>query len=461
MSTVLRGVTVVDPRSGTATGNRDVKLEGRRIAAVAESGTLAADEVVDASGQYVIPGFVDMHAHAYESAKPAGALALMLSYGITGFRQMSGNKRMLAGVSAPVDSPAMLARPGDLMTPLNSGSPERAIAAIREQHELGADFIKVGMMSAAVFYPAQAEAKRLGIPILGHLPNGVDVPLAVGEGMRSVEHLGPMAGLLACCTTTAVGAEEATAPDIKIPPLLVPVMKPVFARVLPKLVVNPVNVLKPAQVDALGRVIAAYDDDAAADLAQLLRDTGTWQVPTLVRGRAMQLCDDPEYPKDPDLRYVDRSALKLWGKAAAKFSRFSDGQHEIFQHFQSVLLRLTKQLVDAGVPMLTGSDACGAAWVVPGASLHREFDLLAEAGVDAPRILQMATSDAADFLGMTDSLGSVEDGKDADLVLLDANPLASVQNLHAIAGVVRGGRFYDSTAVTDLRERVAADRSAW
>jgi imidazolonepropionase-like amidohydrolase len=79
---------------------------------------------------------------------------------------------------------------------------------------------------------------------------------------------------------------------------------------------------------------------------------------------------------------------------------------------------------------------------VPGYSLHQEFDELARAGLSPLRVLQTVTLDAAEFLGRTSTLGTVEPGKQADLVLLDRNPVERVQNLHGVAGVVRAGRFH-------------------
>jgi hypothetical protein len=76
-------------------------------------------------------------------------------------------------------------------------------AAGRAQRDLGADFIKAALVTSEVFYAAQQECRRLGIPILGHLPNGIDVARASGEGVRSVEHLGPGVSLLACCSAEA------------------------------------------------------------------------------------------------------------------------------------------------------------------------------------------------------------------------------------------------------------------
>jgi imidazolonepropionase-like amidohydrolase len=107
-----------------------------------------------------------------------------------------------------------------------------------------------------------------------------------------------------------------------------------------------------------------------------------------------------------------------------------------------------------------GSDSGGAAWEVPGLALHQEFDELARAGLSPLRVLQMTTWNAAEFMNATDVMGSVAAGKHADLVLLEANPVESVDHLRRICGVVRGGRYLGPADLDALKKKVAATRSA-
>ena len=465
---VIRGVAVVNTRDGSLELNQDVHLAGERILSVQPSTGQTpppAVQVVQAAGQYLVPGFADMHAHPLGANDPSGRFGLMLAYGVTGFRQMSGSARMLAargaGTLMPAGAPRLLGLPGQVLTPLNAGAPDSAVARVREQRDLGADFIKAALVTSEAFYAAQAEAGRLGIPILGHLPSGIDVARASGDGMRSIEHLGPGAGLLACCSTDqeAVDREVAALPAPKMPPAWLPIPEPLFDRVIRTIVVNPLNRSQPGDVAILARAAATFAEDAAAALAQRFVRDGTWQVPTLIRSRTMHLCDDPAFRDDPDLRYVAPPTLRTWTKAADKFARFPASSRETFRAAYATLLALIKVLDEAGVRMLAGSDSGGAAWELPGIALHQEFDELARAGLTPLRVLQMTTSDAADFLGAADVMGSVAPGQHADLVLLGANPVESVDHLHRISGVVRGGRYYPKAELDALREKAAAGRS--
>jgi len=474
---LIRGVTVVDPRDGSRQARQDVRVAGDTIVSVTPAGAdadvpadvPAAMQVVDAAGQYLVPGFNDMHAHPLGAGDPSGGLDLMLAHGVTGFRQMSGSGQLLqdraAGRLMPAGAPRLLAMPGTVLTPFNAGSAAAVAATVRAQHDLGADFIKAALVTSEVFYAAQQECRRLGLPILGHLPNGIDVARASGEGVRSVEHLGPGVSLLACCSAEpqAVRDEVAAQPPPRmprLPPVLMAFLEPVAARMIGKLVINPLNRSGPADVGILQHAASTFDPKAAAALAAHLVGDGTWQVPTLIRLKTMHRCDDPAFRREPALRYIAPPTLDGWSKAARKFAGFPAAARQTFRDAYDVMRNLTAVLDEAGVPMLAGSDSGGAAWEVPGLALHQEFDELARAGRSPLRVLQMTTWNAAEFLNATDVMGTVTAGKHADLVLLEADPVEAVDHLHRIRGVIRGGRYLGPADLDALKDKVAATRSA-
>ncbi len=459
---LLTAATVVDPRDGGLRENTDVLIEDGRILDV-RPGIEADAPCVDAAGTYVVPGYNDMHAHPLGTADPATTLELMLVHGITGFRQMGGSidllRRRAAGkLGFPEASPALLATPGPLLTPANASTVDAAVAAIREQHAEGADFVKAGLVTRDVFFDAQAEARRLGLPIVGHLPAGIDVEKASRLGMKSIEHLGPGVALFACCSSDHDHIRETAAaggPQLKLPPFKIPFLDKIMDRVLRKLVINPLNHSKPADIANLSHAVGTFDRDRAHVLAERFAADGTWQVPTLIRIKTQELCDSPEFAEDPDLGYITPSTRKAWRAAAATFAGFPADARATFTEAYERQLDLTKLFVDAGVKMLAGTDSSGAAWVVPGAALHREFAEFARAGLTPLRILQLTTTLPAEFLGTTDTMGTVEPGKNADLVLLADNPLTDVKHLGHIAGVVRAGKHYPAADLAARKEKLA------
>jgi hypothetical protein len=123
-------------------------------------------------------------------------LARMLADGVTGFRQMTGSPEFLKerrDGTLPIgkDAPALLAMPGSILTPFNARSPDTVTEEIREQKNQGADFIKVGLVSPDVFFAAIAEGKRVGLPVLGHLQEGVDAAQASRAGFGRSSTLVP------------------------------------------------------------------------------------------------------------------------------------------------------------------------------------------------------------------------------------------------------------------------------
>ncbi|HEY5319388.1 MAG TPA: amidohydrolase family protein [Galbitalea sp.] len=465
VSLVLGGVTVVDTRDGSLSANRDVHIENGKITAIKPTAK-DAEGRLDLSGKFVVPGFVDMHSHALVSKSPEGTLALMLANGITGFRQMNGSAKQLAQRAAgqlnlPADSPALVALTGDLLMPGNAGSPEAAVEAVRAGAGAGSDFIKIVAVSPAAFAAAQVEARRLGIRIGGHLPAAVDPRVVSDEGLWSIEHMGPGVVLLVACSTDedAIRARLAGVPEIKIPSIKLPFMDQIVGTIIRRLVVNPVRKQSPFDAEQIQHAIDTFDEAKARELAATLAADDTWHVPTLVRQLTTEIADLPQFRTDPNLRYMAKPAVRFWNKATDEFEKLPPEMRETFHREYALQLRLVKIFDEAGVKLAAGTDATGAAWVIPGVSLHQEFDELAKAGLSPLRILQMATLNAAQMLEQTATMGTVGAGKLADLVVLDADPNVSVESLHGVVGVVRAGRYYSSSQLESLKKSVASARS--
>jgi imidazolonepropionase-like amidohydrolase len=123
--------------------------------------------------------------------------------------------------------------------------------------------------------------------------------------------------------------------------------------------------------------------------------------------------------------------------------------------FYTLQKKVTKLMKQNGVKMLAGSDL-GGIWVIPGISPHQEFRELAAAGLTPLEVLQMKTLNGAQFLGREAAMGTVDIGRNADLVLLDANPIEDVANLNKIAAVVLNGKYLSEVALDKLKSDVAA-----
>ena len=455
--TVIDHVNVVDVRNGTIARNRAVLIVGERIARIGAAGSLGRNaRRIDGHGGYLVPGFNDMHAHNLNTASPETSLPLMLANGVTGFRQMAGAPALLARRASgqpllPAESPALLAMPGTLLAGPAFADPAAVRAEVDRQKTQGADFIKVVDLPARAFIAAADEAHAQGLPYSGHLPPTVDAREAVRHHMRSIEHLGPTISLLLSCSTDEVAARAILS---KVPPGA-GVDFDMEPGKLQRMLANPALLTPPQAFKLIQRVVATYDEAKCRAFARDLKVGGTWVVPTLTRLEAMNLGNAPALRDNPQLRFVPPASRALWADVGQTFeAKLTAEQKATLASLFARQLQMARLFDAEGVPMLTGTDF-GGQWIVPGFSLHHEFDLLAQAGLKPLRILQMTTIDPARYLHREREAGTVSPGKAADLVLLAADPTRSVAALHRVLAVVRAGRVYDRAALDGIEARQA------
>ena len=462
----LDGVIIVDTHDGRLTPGMSILVDRGRIVSITPTSEVSSDpsvKSIDATGRFAIPGFNNMHMHVIDQADSSSVFARMLADGVTGFRQMTGSPEFLKerrDGTLPIgkDAPALLAMPGSILTPFNARSVETVTKEIREQKKQGADFIKVGLVSPDVFFAAIAEGKRVGLPVLGHLQEGVDAGRASRAGFRSIEHLGPGDSIWIACSTDAAVllADAAQHPTVKTPPVTLPAfVQGMLMKHLQTRLINPAAFEDATYSARLKRAFDNYSELNCRALASVFAANETWNVPTLVRIRTQELADSEEYLNDPAMPYIPRASLKAWRQVTNKFHNLPAAMRSVDREEYQRQLTLTKLFDDAGVPMMVGTDGGGQA---PGQSIHQEFDELAKAGLSPLKILQMTTLNPAEFLGRTATMGSIDIGKNADIVLLDGNPVESVRNMHTISGLVRAGFYYSHVDLESLRSRAKEAR---
>jgi imidazolonepropionase-like amidohydrolase len=418
---VLTNVTVIDVAAGQARPGMTVVMREGRIAQVGTASKASVPEnarVVDARGKFLIPGLWDMHVHWWHTEQ----LTLALAHGVTGVRVMWGGPRhherqkqtaagTLLGPRQVIGSPIMDGPDPVWKGSVGVGTAEEARAAVRQAKEDGAEFIKVySRLPLEAFLAIAEESGKLGIPFAGHIPSRIPAAVAVDAGQRSVEHMDYM-----LFATSSRQAELLNVPFASLPPADRNLM--------------------------LHRAMQSYDAQKAAALFAHMRSKGTWQCPTLTAPRWRALRDDPVFTGDARLKYVRPWLRRSWAEAeplrewtAESFAR----QKEIF----AGTLRLAKAMHEAGVGLLAGTDI-GNPYLYPGSSLHDEMQLFVQAGLSPADALRTATLNPARYLEREADFGTVAEGKIADLVLLDADPLQDIGNTRGIAAVIFNGRYFD------------------
>jgi len=433
---------VIDVESGRTLRDQTVVVRGSRIESVGPAARVAVPtgaRVVDGRGKFVIPGMWDMHVHAAFPQFEGLFMPLLAVNGITGAREMFSRIDWVESTRARIGR-------GELVGPrivgsghIIDGSPPMlggtvvARDAAEGRHAVdslaaaGADFIKVySRLTPDAFAGIADEAKRRGIPFAGHVPSLVTVDEASAAGMASIEH---MTGVVNACSP----------------------LPPAQAGLVAEAVAQKgweASYAVSQSLDSL--VYARYDPAVCRALARRLAQRGTVVVPTLVTLHAASFLDDTTFAHDPRLRYTPRGMSTGWSPLTNPRLRTVSAADWANSHRQyNRLLEAARVLHENGVRFMAGTDLI-TPYTFAGFSLHEELERLVGIGFTPLQALQSATIEPARFLKMTDSLGTVARGKVADLVVLDADPLADIRNVGGIHAVVLNGRLIDAAE----RERI-------
>ena len=420
---IIHDVTVIDATGAPANPHQTVIVRDGRIEAIDSSGGgfggMLPGTHVDGTGKFLIPGLWDMHVHmVFGDWFPGGkevTLPLFIANGITGVRDMGGELEVLQQWRKEISAGTLIGPRIVMSGPMLDGpkprfpssiaikTPEDGRRAVDDLKRRGADFIKLQSLipREAVFAIAD-EAKHQGIPFVGHVPDSVRASEASNAGQKSFEHL--------------IGIFEGSSP-----------LEDEF--------------IKGTKTEK--QFLATHDLKRAETLFALLAKNRTWQCPTLVWERGGNLIDQTDFAHDTRTKYVPA----YWKDVTWK--RFTD---EVEHDFNTDDLATRKAFVEkelevvnamhrAGIPFLAGTDTPPGVYIFPGFSLHEELQRFVAAGLTPMEALQTATLNPAKFLGLEDRLGTIEIGKLADLLMLDANPLEDMRNTQKIEAVIVNGRY--------------------
>lgn len=435
---IIHDVTVIDATGARAQAHRTVIVRDGTIEEIGSSagamGAKLAGTHVDGSGKFLIPGLWDMHVHmVFGDWFPQGkevTLPLLIANGITGVRDMGGELEVLQQWRKEIAAGTLIGPRMVISGPMLDGpqprfpssiaikTPADGRRAVDDLKRRGADFIKLQSLIPrdAVFAIAD-EARKQGISFVGHVPDSVRASEASNAGQKSFEHL--------------IGIFEGSSP-----------LEDQF--------------IKGTKTES--QFLSTYDPKRAAVLFALLAKNHTWQCPTLVWERGGNLIDQTDFASDTRATYVPA----YWKNVTWK--RFTE---QIMHDFNIDDLATRKRFVEkelevvnamhrAGVSFLAGTDTPPGVYIFPGFSLHEELQRFVAAGFTPMEALQTATLNPAKFLGMENRLGTVEKGKLADLVLLDANPLDDIRNTQKIAGVIANGRYFSRVDLDKMLAGVEA-----
>jgi hypothetical protein len=453
----INDVTVIDA-TGAPRSQTTVVIEGNRIAEIRPADAAQLPEgarVVDGAGRFLIPGLWDAHAHTFVFPwHPDHQLPLFIANGVTGIRDMGGafpisaideidagfpmsavdairaaiasgervGPRIVVGVM--VDGPTPVWPVALAVSTAQEGL--QAVAAIADAR---ADFVKPYTLLPREAYLAIAEsADERGLPFAGHVPIAVTAGEACNAGQRSIEHYTD--SMLPYCSTD----EDEILVELRA------------AAAGP----DPVQTYAAAFFGMLPRFLDTIDPGKVEALATRFVTNQTWFTPTLILGRNAALAGDPAQTADPRLRFMPAEVVASWNpQGDVRPAERSAGEQATMEQLIETGAAMVETMQRVGGALMAGTDV-GLPYLFPGFSLHDELALLVEAGLTSLEALQAATRNTARAVGLGNELGTVEVGKLADLVLLEADPLADITNTTRIAAVVANGRLFEKSELQRL-----------
>lgn len=434
-------VALIDATGSPLQPDTTVLVSGQNIAAVGPSrSTLIPphSQVLDGTGKFLVPALADMHVHLTGSGEPSGSrefiVPLLLANGVTTVRDMGGYLESLLPLREEIKNGKRLGPQIFFAGPYLDGDPpgyqpsivvktateaRSAVNLLASQH---VDFIKTQSRLSREGYFAIAESSRQkGVRFVGHVPDRVSALEASQAGQVSIEHLTGV--LLACSSREDELRQEQFAPD---PPNARPQQSLERSRAWQR------------------RLLDSYSPVKADVLLQAFVANNTWQVPTIpIFIHFGFMTPKTDLSSDPRIKYVPQNERKTWQEGIQDRLEYrSEPDFALREEIVRRSLELVGKMQAAGVRIMAGTDTA-APNVFPGSSLHEDLAYLVQAGLTPMQALQAATKNPADFLGKSKTQGTIERGKLADLVVLDANPLEDIHNTRKIRAVILRGKLLD------------------
>jgi imidazolonepropionase-like amidohydrolase len=406
-SIAITDATIIDVLTGARRTGLTVLIRQDRIAAIAPRMSIPPQATpVDGKEKFLIPGLWDMHSH--HQGTGADSLDLFVAKGIVGTRDMGGDADFILPLRERVRSGAIwgpeIIASGPILDDAPPDFPYRrrvtnaveAKQAVRDLKRLGVDFLKVhDHTPREVFFAIADEAPKAGLPFAGHVPMNVTVEEAAKAGMRSIEHLANYRVWGDCSTGDTYSPKE---------------YAPLF-------------------------------DKLAAQ--------GVWETPTMAFFQTI-----PDVVSGAPLAHAEYASDSLLAltRDNVRVSHLSAKTLDKFRLANRLSLPAIHDLQAHGNRFLAGCDG-----LVPGFCLHDELEWLTKAGLTPLESLQAATINPARFLGREALEGTIETGKRANLVLLEADPTLNIRHVDSIAAVILRGRLLTQPA---LERMIARHRRA-
>lgn len=456
-SILIKSINIIDVNTGNILHNQDILIESNKIKSIGQisSPNPKVDFIIEGRGKYAIPGLWDMHTHSNQLSAWLHH-PLYIANGVTGIRDMSGQLNKKDSYWAGTKE--RLTWNNDLdnftrVTPRHvlqssyqmdgpSSVPKGFPNYFRLEHTHDADsllnfykngktdFIKVYSQIPAETYKELAiKAPKYGLHIAGHKPVFVSLKDAILLGQKSFEH-----GRI--------------------------FMYECFPK-SDSLRVS--NNWKATFIQSRKSMINDFDWEACIDLMKLMTDSKAYWVPTLQTLKFEAYAHKQSFLNNEYLKYVSAARKNLWwgpdirGNKKRNLSQAGLGISHLF--YEAVKKQI-KKANEIGVPIMTGTDVTDS-YTFAGFSIHEELKDLTASGLTNLEALQSSTIVPAKYANLDKDFGTIEENKNADLIILEMNPLEDITNTRSISGVICNGVYYSSNRIEELKSFVESVASSF
>lgn len=436
-SLLIINCNIINVRTGVVIPNRQILVLNNRIASIDSISLNVPQHIktIDARGQYIIPSLWDMHMHTI-SLSPQLHFPLLIANGITGVRDMGDGDSWISdlndnserdktiwerqSVAEKLLMPKILQATSfhvEEIEDTDIGNYKlKASELVGKLKARGEPFIKVQLEETEIpediFYELQKEAKKQGIPILGHLSPNLDVRQVLDNDFKSIEHAWAL---------------------------------------IPHFVKEKKNLEK--DIEQKKYDLAKRDTAVTRAVLTKMANKGVYYVPTHVTSnRKEYLAFNPDFNHNPNNMYVENLQLFLWKTINWLHTKGYNKETDlpVLEEYYKRGLETTKLANGYGVKILAGTDALDRN-VYYGISLHEELQQLLKAGLSNAEALKSATLNAAEYYDISKDYGSIEVGKIADFLMLAKNPLEDIKNTQTIVAVYYRHRLYNSEDLKQMK----------
>ncbi len=438
---VIQNGSIIDVETGNISKQTIFISDGRIIKVSAQQKVVPfeATKTIDASEKYIIPGFWDNHVHfrGGDSLIEANKnfLKLFIANGITTVRDAGGDlttevlkwnnaiaSNKLVGPTIFTSGPKIDGKNATWAGSLEVENENDIQTALDSLENIPSDFVKLydSKISGEMYLKTITEAEKRDLITSGHMPFTVELNQAVDSGIDAIEHLYYV--MKGCAANEKAVTQKLQNKEIG------------FWNAMPLLMSN-------------------YEDSIAQKTFKQLKENNVYIVPTLHIGKTLSYLDEVDHSQDMYLKYMSSGIIKTYKGRINRVKNSTEKTIADRKNLDVFFRKLTKSLNDAGVGLLAGSDS-GAfnSYTYPGISLHGELKEMVNNGLSPLEALRTSAFNGSKFLKKDEDYGSISEGKIADLVLLDANPLDNIEHTQQIYTVIKEGKSFSKEQLNTLLE---------